>query len=513
MVIRLAQRRGNPGMSRVLPQQLYTAEQVRQLDHLAIHQFGIDGFELMTRAARACFDAICQRWPNLTTMQVFCGGGNNGGDGYLIARMAHEHNIKVSVQALKDPVHLKGDAQKAWLACDESGVFIKDYDPATQLTADVIVDAMLGTGLSSEVQGQYLEVVNRINSSGKPVCAADIPSGLCANTGQPLGAAVKADLTVTFIGLKQGLFTGLAADYCGELKFARLDVPDEVFREVSPSCEIITQQSLGYIIPRRLRTAHKGHHGHVLLVGGNYGMPGAIIMAAEAAIYSGAGLVSVATREEHLSALSIRRPEIMAHAVHDGTALKKLVKGKGVIVIGPGLGRDDWALELLKKVLAADCALVMDADALNLISEHPQLHKARKFPMILTPHPGEAARLLNTSTIEIQQDRFTAVLSCCQAFNAITLLKGSGTLISNGHEITLCDAGNPGMAVGGMGDILSGLTGALLAQDVEPFEAAQLAAWVHATAADRLVSNQGEIGLLATELLPEIRRQINRIHK
>ena len=500
-------------MSRVLPQQLYTAKQVRELDRLAIHEYGIDGFELMSRAAKACFDAIRQRWPDLNSMQVFCGGGNNGGDGYLIAKLAHDHNIKVSVQSLKDPVHLKGDAQKAWLACDESGVFIKDYDPAKLLTADVIVDAMLGTGLSSDVQGQYLDVVNRMNSSGKAVCAVDIPSGLCANTGQPLGAAVKADLTVSFMGLKQGLFTGLAADYCGELRFDRLDVPDEVFDEVSPSCEIIKQQSCQNAIPRRQRTAHKGHHGHVLLIGGNYGMPGAIIMAAEAAICSGAGLVSVATREEHLNALSIRRPEVMAHAVHDETVLKKLVKGKDVIVIGPGLGRDDWALSLLKKAIAADCALVVDADALNLISEHPKLHQPRKFPMILTPHPGEAARLLNTDTIAIQQNRFNAVLSCCKTFDAITLLKGAGTLISNGHETALCNAGNPGMAVGGMGDILSGLTGALLAQNIEPFKAARLAAWIHASAADYLAEKQGEIGLLATDLLPEIRRLINTLNK
>ena len=499
-------------MSRDLPQQLYTAEQVRELDRLAIQQYGIDGFELMSRAAKACFDAICRKWPDISSMHVFCGGGNNGGDGYLVAKLAHERNIKVTVRSLKDHIHLKGDAQKAWLACDESGVFVKDYDPANPITADVVVDAMLGTGLASGVQGRYLEAVNQINSSGKPVCAVDIPSGLCANTGQPLGAAVKADLTVTFIGLKQGLFTGLAADYCGELRFTRLDVPDDVFQEMPPSCEIINRQSLQNTIPRRLRAAHKGNHGHVLLVGGNYGMPGAIIMAAEAAIYSGAGLVSVATRKEHLNALSIRRPEVMAHAVHDATALKKSIKGKDVIVIGPGLGRDDWALSLLKEALVADCTLVMDADALNLMSEHPELHQPRKFPMILTPHPREASRLLNSDTIDIQLNRFDAVLSCCKAFDAITLLKGSGTLISNGHDTALCRAGNPGMAVGGMGDILSGLIGALLAQDIEPFEAVKLGAWLHSTAADHLAGNQGEIGLLATELLPEIRRLINQLN-
>lgn len=499
-------------MSRVLPKQLYTAEQVRELDQLTIQQYGIDGFELMNRAAKVCFDAIYQTWPDMNSMQVFCGSGNNGGDGYLIAKLAHEHNIKVSVQALKDPVYLQGDAHKAWLACDETGVFIKDYDPAMPLSADVIVDAMLGTGLSGEVQGQYLDMVNRINRSGKAVCAVDIPSGLCADTGQPLGAAVKADLTVSFIGLKQGLLTGLAADYCGELWFDHLDVPNEVFEEITPSCEIINRQSCRGILPRRQRTAHKGHHGHVLLVGGNYGMAGAIIMAAEAAVYSGAGLVSVATREEHLNALTIRRPEVMAHGVHDETGLKKLVKNKNVIVIGPGLGRDNWALALLKEALVAHCTLVMDADALNLIAEHPQLHQPRKFPMILTPHPGEAARLLNTDTMTVQLDRFSAVFSCCKAFDAITLLKGSGTLISDGHEIGLCNVGNPGMAAGGMGDILSGLTGALLAQNAEPFKAVRLAAWVHGSAADYLVTRQGETGLLATELLPEIRTLINQLN-
>lgn len=507
-------------MSQVSTGFLYTTEQVRQLDYIAINDFGIDGFDLMSRAAQACFDEICQRWPDLTSMQVFCGGGNNGGDGYRIAELAHEHNIKVSVQSLKEPTTLTGDALKAWQSCEESGVFIKHFDPdasvTPEVTAEIIVDAMLGTGLSQKIRSPYTEAINQLNHSGKPVVAVDIPSGLCANTGQPLGVAVKAALTVTFIGLKQGLVTGEGADYCGDLIFAGLDVPEAIYRQVTPSCRQINKISLHGLIKPRRKSSHKGDHGHVLLVGGNHGMPGAVIMAAEAAIYSGAGRVTVATRESHVNTIVTRRPEIMAHGIHHETKhhtdLNKLLEGKNAVVIGPGLGQDDWACTLFSEALLSDCTIIIDADALNVLSENPQLRQRRKFPIILTPHPGEAARLLRTSIHKVQKDRFASVKACCKKYDAITLLKGTGTLIGCGDQVSLCNAGNPGMAVAGMGDVLSGVLGALVAQGIEPYKAVQLAAWLHASAADLLVTQQGEIGLLSTELLPVIRKLLNQIN-
>ena len=496
-------------MHKPLPEKLYTADEVRQLDHTAIDGFGIAGFELMGRAARAAFDAICQKWPDLQSMQVFCGGGNNGGDGYLIAVLAHQKEIDVSVITLKSPEQLTGDAQLAYQRCADTGISIAPFAANTQVTAELAVDAMLGTGLAGDVMGVYDDAIELINASSAHCCAVDIPSGLCANTGQPLGKSIQAELTVSFIGLKRGLLTGQGRHYCGEVLFDDLSVPEDVYAQVPPSCLRINRKTLkGYIRPRS-RTAHKGDNGHVLLLGGNYGMPGAIIMAAEAAIHCGAGRVTVATREEHLSALAIRRPEIMARAVEDKADMQALLQNKDVVVAGPGLGQDSWAHTLLREVMASESSVVLDADALNLLSQHPQLRRRRKSPIILTPHPGEASRLLQTHSNKVEQDRFSAVAECVEQFGAITLLKGAGTLISDGSETYLCSAGNPGMAVAGMGDVLSGVLGALLAQGLEPLKATQLACWLHSSAADDIVAHQGEIGLLATQLIPVIREKLN----
>ncbi|MGB1271606.1 MAG: NAD(P)H-hydrate epimerase, partial [Endozoicomonas sp.] len=345
-----------------LPDSLYTAEQVRQLDHLAITRHGIPGFELMSRAANAVIAVIVDQWPGITGLMVLCGAGNNGGDGYLVARLASDKSIPVSVLALKDPATLTGDAQQAFQACVKAGVSVMPYEPGQPLEGGVIVDAMLGTGLSGEVRGHYQSAIQQLNNSGRPICSVDVPSGLCADTGSPLGEAVKADLTVSFIGLKQGLLTGKGPEYTGQLMFNDLGVPAEIYQEVAPGCHRINRSSLQGLIQSRPRTTHKGDFGHVLLVGGNHGMPGAITLAAEAAIHCGAGKVSVATRKHHLNALAIRTPEIMATGVKTRGGLKALLPGKTVIVIGPGLGQDEWALRLLKDALAFECPLVLDAD-------------------------------------------------------------------------------------------------------------------------------------------------------
>ncbi|WP_419832831.1 NAD(P)H-hydrate dehydratase [Endozoicomonas atrinae] len=511
-------------MNKSLPESLYTADQVRQLDHVAIHQEGIPGFELMTRAARTVLSTIGRYWPEADTLLVLCGAGNNGGDGYLVAKLAKEKGLRVSVLSFKNPAELSGDALTAWQACSDAGVVIRPYDSKQSLCADVIVDAMLGTGLSGDVRGDYLDAIKRLNHLENPVCAVDIPSGLCANTGVPLGDAVKVQLTVSFIGLKQGLMTGQGPEYCGELVFNSLRVPESVYQAVPSSCRRISPgQFRGWLSPRS-RAAHKGDFGHVLLIGGNKGMPGAIIMAAESAIHCGAGRVTVVTRKRHLSALAVRCPEVMGTSVKSRSGLGSLADGKNVIVVGPGLGRDDWGLKLLKDALAAECPVVLDADALNLLSDHPQLLKGRKSPMIFTPHPGELARLSGLDVPAIQKNRFAALVDSHRQLTALTgesgaesqqdialLLKGAGTLIFDGQNTALCSDGNPGMAVAGMGDVLSGVIGALLAQGVEPFKAAQMAAWLHASAADEVVAGQGETGLRATELIPVIRQRMNFI--
>lgn len=501
---------------RSLPQELYTAEQVRQLDKLAINGVagysGIAGFELMERAATAAFDCTIQNFLQLeqgASLQVFCGGGNNGGDGFLIAALASEQSILVSVVTLKNPDTLKGDALRAFEYCRDKQVPVNPWNIGTIVSGNVVIDAMLGTGLSGDVQGDYCSAIDAINASGSDVVAVDIPSGLSADTGAVLGTVVKADITVTFIGMKVGLLTGSGPEFCGKLHFTDLDVPAAVYEQVRPVGQRLSQSCFKGLLKPRRRDAHKGHNGHVLILGGNIGMPGAVIMAAETAICCGAGKVSVGTKAEHLTALAIRRPEVMAFSINNRADLQALLKGKSVIVIGPGLGTDQWAYDVLDQALSSDLPLVLDADALNLLSEYPRLRRVRKFPMMITPHPGEAARLLTTDSATVQKNRMKAASDLAQYYKSCVVLKGVGSLIQNEQQMSLCSSGNPGMAVAGMGDVLSGVIGALVAQGLKIPDAARLGVWLHARGADALVREQGEVGMLATEIIPYIRRQLN----
>lgn len=503
---------------RSLPQELYTAEQVRQLDRYAIDGVadhpGMDSFALMRRAASAAWTEILKRWPELyegARLQVFCGAGNNGGDGYLIAALAAEQYVPVSVLALKDPASLQGDALQAFQHCQGKKVEINKWSASLEINGDILVDAMLGTGLSGNVRGDFHTAIETINQAGLPVVAVDIPSGLCADTGAVLGIAVKAELTVTFIGMKQGLLTGRGPAFTGRVRYAGLDVPEVVFQQEPPVSRRLSRKGLSGLLKPRRRDAHKGDNGHVLVLGGNHGMPGAVIIAAEAAIHCGAGKVTVATRAEHVTALVIRRPEVMAFGVSGKEGLVPLLAGKSVIVAGPGLGTDSWAFELLDLALSTELPVVLDADALNLLAGHPRLRRARKFPMILTPHPGEAARLLTTDTGTVQKNRMDAAAQLAKIYRACIVLKGAGTLIQDGQTLSICSAGNPGMAVAGMGDVLSGVVGALIAQGVPAADAARSGVWLHARGADILVAQQGERGLLATEIIPFIRQQLNEL--
>jgi NAD(P)H-hydrate epimerase len=346
-----------------------------------------------------------------------------------------------------------------------------------------------------------------INASSHPVLAIDIPSGLNADSGQPLGAAVVANATVTFIGMKQGLLTGAAPDYCGRLYFSNLDVPQTVYDSVSPSARRVTRTQLMDRLGPRPRTAHKGHFGHVLIIGGDAGYVGAARMAAEAAARVGAGLVSVATRRVHASALATSFPVAMSHGVESAAELNALLPRASVVAIGPGLGRSDWALGLLAQVLESPLPAVVDADALNLLAAEPCMRQ----DWILTPHPGEAARLLQTNTTAIQADRFAAALNIQKCCGGVCVLKGAGTVIAaTGGQLSVCDSGNPGMSSGGIGDVLTGVIAGLLAQGLNLDDAARLGVCLHAEAGDRAAEVGGERGLIATDLMPWLSRLANR---
>lgn len=490
-----------------LPHRLYRAAQVRELDRIAIEEVGIPSDELMRRAGEAAFAELRQRWAGVRRLAVFCGRGNNGGDGYVVARLAREAGLDASVYVPAGIAASQGAAARAAELWRSSGGVVDTWRGEVDLRDfDVIVDALLGTGLDRAPEGAWREAIEAIVASGRPVLAIDVPSGLDADRGSAPGVAVRADLTVTFIALKTGLFTGCGRELAGELRYSDLGLPDEILARAEPAAGRLTPDVFNALLAPRRRGAHKGDFGHVLVIGGDHGMAGAVRMAAEAAARSGAGLVSVATRAQHAPLVSMVRPELMTHGVEDERALAPLLARADVLALGPGLGRGDWSRMVFDSALASGLPLVVDADALNLLAEAP----CRREDWILTPHPGEASRLLGTSTAMIEKDRYAAVQELQQRYGGAVVLKGAGTLVRGPRgEVAVCDAGNPGMATGGMGDVLTGIIAGLRAQGISLADAAGLGVLLHAMAGDRAAAAGGERGLLATDLLQHLRPLLN----
>lgn len=489
-----------------MPRELWTAAQVRELDRRLIEEHGIAGRQLMERAGAAAFDAIAQRWLSCRALTVVCGAGNNAGDGYVVARLAMRSGMEVRVLAVADPERLRGDAALAWADFRASGGTFDHWDGAGDPGGHgPIVDALLGTGLDRTLAGPFRAAVESINAASRPVVALDIPSGLQADTGCILGNAVRADLTVCFIGLKLGLFTGRGPAFSGRVVFAGLDAPDGLERGLSPVAHRLEAGMLGDWLPRRPRDAHKGRFGHVLVIGGDQGMGGAVRLAAEAALRSGAGLVSVATRPGHAGALLAACPELMCHGVDGPDVLAALLARATVIAAGPGLGRSSWARGLLDAGLESGLPCVLDADALNLLAISPR-HRDH---WVLTPHPGEAGRLLGSDAGAVEADRPAAARALRARYGGVVVLKGAGSLVcGSGTSLWLCDRGNPGMASGGMGDVLTGIIAGIAAQLGDLERAAAAGVLVHALAADDAAA-RGERGLVASDLFAALRPWLN----
>jgi hydroxyethylthiazole kinase-like uncharacterized protein yjeF len=372
----------------------------------------------------------------------------------------------------------------------------------------VIVDGLLGTGLARAVEGECRTAIEAMNAAGAPVLALDVPSGLDADTGWPSPVAVRATATVTFLGLKQGLFLGAAPDHCGELELADLELPPDFGAEAEPTLKRLVLTELERALPKRARSAHKGSCGKLLLVGGGPGMPGAIRLAAEAALRVGAGLVYVATHRDSVASVLAGRPEIICRSVGSVADLQDLVSAVDGIVLGPGLGQSAWAYGLWRHLVRLDLPLVLDADGLNLLAAEP-LTRDR---WLLTPHPGEAARLLGGVTLEsVQRDRLAAARALVAKYRATTVLKGPNTLVAGPHRgetIRVCDRGNPGMATAGTGDVLAGTLGGLLVQTGNLELAARAGVLLHALAGDE-AAKAGERGTVAGDLLPHLRAWAN----
>lgn len=487
---------------------MYTAAQVRRLDAVAINEFEIPGFELMRRAGAATFEAIQQRFPQASHWVVFCGGGNNGGDGYVIAHLAREAGIAVSVYALKPVDALKGSAREAasqWLA---SGGACEMGVPEHIDGCDLVVDALLGTGLDRPVEGEYAHAIALINRRGNPVVAVDIPSGLNADTGNVLGIeAIVAACTITFIGQKRGLFTADGPDHCGEVVFAALEVPSAVYDGVDTPGELLVGDEIHSWLPQRRKNSHKGDFGWVVAAGGEHGMSGAIRLCGEAALRTGAGKVTLLSHAEHAALLNLGCPELMVRAVSEGDRAKGLMDDASVVVAGPGLGQSEWSKSLLDACLESGKPLLLDADALNILAASRTLDRLRALSasVVITPHPAEAARLLDCNTGDIQKDRVAAATSLAEQSGAVVVLKGCGTVIASPQgRYAICKAGNPGMASAGSGDVLSGIVGGLLAQGLDGWHAACAGVGVHGVAGDLAAKAQGQRGMLASDIIAHL---------
>ena len=432
----------------------------------------------MHRAGRATFDVLGERWPTARAITVVCGAGNNAGDGYVVAGLAKDAGLTVEILQVGDPDKLKGDAlDAARFAADRLGAVARSSRP-WRPRGDVVVDALLGTGVRGAVRGDFVDAIRAINGARKPVLAVDVPSGIDADSGGLLTPnPVRADVTVTFVAAKLGLMTGDAVDYVGEVVFDDLGVPCAVFD--TPGVAVLNGDGIDAL--NRRRGAHKGDSGRLLIVGGETDMGGAVALAGEAALRTGVGLVSVATREENRAAILARRPELMVRATRSSQDLVDLAERASAIAVGPGLDRGTWGRELLAYCARAGKPLVVDADGLNIVAEGDVELPAHT---VITPHPGEAGRLLGRDSAWVQAHRPMAATAL--ASNAkVTVLKGAGTLIAEAGTVrSICVDGNPGMATAGSGDVLTGVVGALLARGLAPRKAAELGVWLHARAGD-----------------------------
>lgn len=501
-------RRYNGAMSDSI-HKLYTAAEVRGIDYAAIHELGIAGYELMCRAGRAVVDVACESFPGAGNWLIMCGPGNNGGDGYVVARLAVEAGINVTLCSLADTRQLKGDAAQACSDWQAAGGEVFSWPLAENDSYDLALDALLGTGIDRTVGGEFRNAINWLNQLDCPKLAIDIPSGLNADTGNRMGCAVQAHNTVTFVGRKRGMYTADGPDCCGVISFDDLAIPAEAaFEQSAAAGSLLTVDFLAEVLKPRLRNSHKGSFGHVLAVGGIKGMGGAIRLCGEAALRSGAGRVTLATDTAHAGLINLVRPELMVKGIASDAALIALLKNEFIVAVGPGLGTTDWSMSLLNACLESEAPLVVDADGLNLLAQQFQQGAVIRDHWILTPHPAEAARLLGCKVSEVQQDRVQAALAIARRSGACVVLKGCGSIVANSAGgYAICPGGNPGMATAGSGDVLTGIIAGLLGQGLSCFDAASTGVMAHAAAGDLASSKLGEMAMIAgdiTDALPQV---------
>ncbi|RUR12541.1 NAD(P)H-hydrate dehydratase [Legionella sp. km772] len=485
---------------------LYTTAQIRACEQQAPRLAHLNEFQLMLQAGIEAFSFILRKFPTVRHLALFCGSGNNAGDGYIVARLAHQHGLVVTVYQCKALEDLPNAAKQAALEAHAAGVDFQWADEPIDSEIELIVDALLGIGLKGPVYGLIAAAIQQINASGLPVVSLDIPSGLNADNGQVANVCVQATMTLSFIGLKLGMYTLDGPDYCGAIYCHHLQL-ESYLAGLKPCAQLLAKNCLNLPLSPRKKNSHKGDYGHVVIIGGGWGMPGAVALAAKAALRTGAGAVSIATLPEHVAALLPLVPEAMIWGIEEAQELLPLLAKASFCIIGPGLGESEWAKNMFLVALSSQLPMVIDASALRLLAYKPQVDDN----WILTPHPGEAASLLACSTTEIQDDRIRAAALIQKKYGGVVVLKGTGTLVQTLEKnLFICPKGNPGMASAGMGDVLSGIIAGLGAQDLSLSEAAMLGVWLHAVAADTVTQKQGERGLLASDLINQLPLILNK---
>ncbi len=501
---------------------LLTAEEMRELDRRTIEEVGIPGVVLMENAGRGAADLLLSRFAHLAPgpVLVLAGKGNNGGDGFVIARWLRQAGWQVRTVVLAESQDVAGDAAVHLQALRRSGgevIFAADDTGLTTALAEqagsrLVVDALLGTGLSSEVRGLFARAIDWINAAGRPVLAVDIPSGIDPGTGAVLGRAVRADLTVTFGGAKVGQAVYPGAEYAGELAVVDIGIPADLEPSAGDRHRLVDAAEAGALLAPRPAAGHKGTFGHLLVIAGSMGKSGAAAMAAAGGLRAGAGLVTVACPAPVQEVLAFKVTEAMTIPLpaSEGALglpalepIKLVWAGKKAVALGPGLGQAEETFALVRRLVSAcPLPLVLDADGLNAIADCPQILLERTAPAILTPHPGEMARLTGTSIAAIEADRIGAARQFAGRYRVVLVLKGARTVIAfPDGRVRINGSGNPGMASGGMGDVLTGILGGLLAQGLEATAVAVLGVYLHGMAADRLLPAMGDAGMIATDLL------------
>jgi NAD(P)H-hydrate epimerase len=455
---------------------------------------------------------------------VLAGGGNNGGDGFVIARHLWQKRVEAVVCCLKKKESYKGDARINLEIIEKLGVPIGEYTDSESFAslqeklvgADVVVDAILGTGLNSPVRGFYREIIDLVNGLRLPVLAVDLPSGLSATSGLPLGTCIHATVTATFGLPKVGQLVTPGCTHVGHLEVVDIGLPRNVTESSDPPRLWLQAEDLAHVVSARNRASHKGSFGHVLVVGGSVGKTGAAAMAGLGAARVGAGLVTSGVPSSLHELMEIKLTEVMTEPLAETAQqtigmsalpkLEKLIANKQALALGPGISVDEETVQVvLELVQRSQCPMVLDADGINALVDNLGLLAKARVPMILTPHPGEMGRLLKRSAAEIQNDRLAVVQSFTQDYGVTLVLKGARTVIGSPEgRLAINSSGNPGLASGGTGDVLTGMIAGFLAQGHSPFEAACMGVFCHGRAADRLARRRGEQGMIATDLLTEI---------